>query len=231
MRLEVRTDRIVRVTAVADGNLELPASLIVAGPKPAAVPFKVERPRATMSRSPLRDSSRTCRWPMAPSDSPTLPARRCSRRRLRVFRQGRLAAFQHRHLTKASSAGPAPVRRRSTLNGEDVELAQHNMRYRRAVRGLDAATMACSGITTRISRFGNPKPYGLASRDLKIRDASGKEGGFTARYSIDGELKARARREGHQLPLHQRPLDLAEGTARWQDAATGSRRTSCRTSR
>jgi alpha-D-xyloside xylohydrolase len=30
---------------------------------------------------------------------------------------------------------------------------------------------------------------GLASRDLKIRDASGKEGGFTARYSIDGVLK------------------------------------------
>ena len=40
-----------------------------------------------------------------------------------------------------------------------------------------------------ISRIGNPKPYGLASRDLVIRDAAGKEGGFTARYSIAGEQK------------------------------------------
>src|SRR6188474_3055783 len=43
VRLEVRSDRIVRVTAVADENLELPASLIVVGTRPAAVPFKVER--------------------------------------------------------------------------------------------------------------------------------------------------------------------------------------------
>ena len=40
-----------------------------------------------------------------------------------------------------------------------------------------------------ITRLGDPKPYGLASRDLKIRDAAGKEGGFTARYSIDGQQK------------------------------------------
>ena len=52
-----------------------------------------------------------------------------------------------------------------------------------------AATTACCGITTRSRDFGNPKPYGFASRDLKIRDAAGKEGGFTARYSIDGQLK------------------------------------------
>ena len=43
VRLEVRSDRIVRVTAVADENLDLPASLVVVEPKPAAVPFKVER--------------------------------------------------------------------------------------------------------------------------------------------------------------------------------------------
>src|SRR5262245_34356869 len=42
VRLEVRTDRIVRVTAVADENLELPASLVVVNPG-APAPFKVER--------------------------------------------------------------------------------------------------------------------------------------------------------------------------------------------
>jgi alpha-D-xyloside xylohydrolase len=40
-----------------------------------------------------------------------------------------------------------------------------------------------------ITRLGDPKPYGFASRDFKIRDAAGKDGGFTARYFIDGQLK------------------------------------------
>src|SRR5688572_32138526 len=42
VRLEVKTDRIVRVTSVADGNLDLPASLMVVAP--STVPaFKVEK--------------------------------------------------------------------------------------------------------------------------------------------------------------------------------------------
>jgi alpha-D-xyloside xylohydrolase len=38
VRLEVRTDRIVRVTSVTDGNLDLPKSLMVldTAPKPVA---------------------------------------------------------------------------------------------------------------------------------------------------------------------------------------------------
>ncbi len=87
------------------------------------------------------------------------------------------------------------------LNGEDVELAQHNMDI-----GVPFVVSTRNyGVlwdNNGITRFGNPKPYGFASRDLKIRDAAGKEGGFTARYSIDGAAEARARREGHQLPVH-----------------------------
>src|SRR5262249_40687940 len=74
------------------------------------------------------------------------------------------------------------------LNGEDVELAQHNMDI-----GVPFVVSSRNyGVlwdNNSLTRFGDPKPYGLASRDLEIRDASGKEGGFTARYSIDGVLK------------------------------------------
>ncbi len=74
------------------------------------------------------------------------------------------------------------------LNGEDVEIAQHNMDI-----GVPFVVSSRNyGVlwdNYSITRFGNPKPYGFASRDLKIRDAAGKEGGFTARYSIDGQLK------------------------------------------
>ncbi|HTU65699.1 MAG TPA: TIM-barrel domain-containing protein, partial [Steroidobacteraceae bacterium] len=39
-----------------------------------------------------------------------------------------------------------------------------------------------------ITRLGNPRPYGLVSRDLKVLDAAGKEGGFTATY-VAGDKK------------------------------------------
>ena len=42
VRLEVRSDRIVRVTATADANLDLPASLMTV-PSTAPVDFRVER--------------------------------------------------------------------------------------------------------------------------------------------------------------------------------------------
>ena len=74
------------------------------------------------------------------------------------------------------------------LNGEDVELAQHNMDI-----GVPFVVSTRNyGVlwdNNGITRLGNPKPYGLASRDLKIRDVAGKDGGFTARYSIDGQVK------------------------------------------
>jgi alpha-D-xyloside xylohydrolase len=74
------------------------------------------------------------------------------------------------------------------LNGEDVELAQHNMDI--AVPFVvSSRNYGLLWDNHAIGRFGNPRPYGLASRDLVIRDASGREGGFTARYSIGGVLK------------------------------------------
>ena len=43
VRLEVRTDRIVRVTSVSDANLDLPKSLMVVDSAPKPVAFKVEK--------------------------------------------------------------------------------------------------------------------------------------------------------------------------------------------
>ena len=74
------------------------------------------------------------------------------------------------------------------LNGEDVELAQHNMDI--AVPFIvSTRNYGVLWDNNGISRIGDPKPYGLASRDLKIADATGKEGGFTARYLVNGEQK------------------------------------------
>ena len=115
------------------------------------------------------------------------------------------------------------------LNGEDVEIAQHNMDI-----GVPFVVSSRNyGVlwdNNSITRFGNPKPYGLASRDLKIRDAEW-QGRRLHRALLDRRrAEARTRREGHQLPVHPRPLQLAEGTAGRQRSRCRARRlTSCRT--
>jgi alpha-D-xyloside xylohydrolase len=187
VRLEVRTDRIVRVTSVADANLELPQSLMViaAADKPPA--FQVEKregdvvlqtsqvaAHVSLANGAVRFTDLAGK-PLLAEEPSRKPEAGVSQR----FNAGTDEAFygsgQHQN---------AQV----NLNGEDVELAQHNMDI-----GVPFVVSTRNyGVlwdNNGITRLGDPKPYGLASRDLKIRDVSGKDGGFTARYSIDGQLK------------------------------------------
>ena len=74
-------------------------------------------------------------------------------------------------------------------NGEDVELAQHNMDI--AVPFL--VSTGKYGIlwdNDGITRFGNPKPYDLvgAGTDTGLRVTSNGKPGFTANYYLDGKL-------------------------------------------
>ena len=98
------------------------------------------------------------------------------------------------------------------LNGEDVELAQHNMDI-----GVPFVVSSRNyGVlwdNNSITRFGNPKPYGLASRDLEDPRCRRQGGRLHGALLHRRRAEARARREGHQLPVHPRPLQLAEGTA------------------
>ena len=170
VRLEVRTDRIVRVTAVADENLELPKSLMVVDIDGAAAVFKVEKrdgdvvlaTAQLMAHVSLANGAVRFTDPAGKpllEEMPCAPARRAgvSQR----FNPGTDEAFygfgQHQNA-------------QMNLNGEDVELAQHNMDI-----GVPFVVSSRNyGVlwdNNSITRFGNPKPYGLASRDLKIRDA------------------------------------------------------------
>jgi alpha-D-xyloside xylohydrolase len=75
-------------------------------------------------------------------------------------------------------------------NGEDVELAQHNMDV-----GIPFVVSTRNyGLlwdNASITRFGNPRAYGLASRDLELADADGKPGGLTASYFVKDALKVK----------------------------------------
>jgi alpha-D-xyloside xylohydrolase len=84
-------------------------------------------------------------------------------------------------------------------NGEDVELAQHNM----DVAIPFVVSTRNYGVlwdNTSITRFGDPKAYGPISRDLKVVDADGREGGLTARYYVGGQLKLTRTEPGIDYP-------------------------------
>lgn len=72
-------------------------------------------------------------------------------------------------------------------NGEDVILAQHNM----DVAVPFVVSTRNYGVlwdNASVTRFGYPKEYAALSAQLKLRDASGKEGGLTARYYTGAKL-------------------------------------------
>jgi alpha-D-xyloside xylohydrolase len=221
VRLEVRTDRIVRVTSVVDGKLDLPKSLMVidtAAPPPA---FKVEKreqdlqletaaliAHVSLVNGAVSFTDKAGKPLLAEQPRQDVPSHGVSQR----FNLGTDEAFygsgQHQN---------AQV----NLNGEDVELAQHNMDI--AVPFVvSTRNFGVLWDNNGITRIGDPKPYGLASRDLKVRDVSGKEGGFTARYSIGGQIKVeRVEKDINYQYIRDRsnwPKELLTG----KEPATGS---------
>ena len=220
VRLEVLAERRVRVTAVADENLELPQSLMVTEARAAPVSFKVERKDDDLALSTSQlvahVSLQTGAVRFTDSNGKSLleetPARQFASGVSQRFNPGTDEAFyglgQHQNA-------------QMNLNGKDVELAQHNMDI-----GVPFVVSSRNyGVlwdNNSITRFGNPKPYGLTSRDLKIRDATGKEGGFTARYSVDGVLKLeRVEKDINYQYIRDRfnwPKELLTG----KEPATGS---------
>jgi alpha-D-xyloside xylohydrolase len=187
VRLQVVGDRLVRVTAVADDNLDLPASLMAAPAAGKTAPFKVTktgdevvletallRAHVSLANGAVRFTDLADKTLLAEEPRRTFEGG-VSQRFNNGTDEGLFGGGQHQygHLD---------------LNGEDLELAQHNSDI--AVPFVvSTRNYGVLWDNNGISRIGNPKPYGFASRDLVIRDATGKEGGFTARYSIAGELK------------------------------------------
>jgi alpha-D-xyloside xylohydrolase len=187
VRLRVVSDRLIRVTAVADESRAVPQSLMAAPAEGKSAPFKVTkadgevvletalvRARVSLANGAVRFTDLADKALLAEE-----PRRNFEGGVSQRFNNGTDEGFfgggqhQYGHLD---------------LNGEDLELVQHNSDI--AVPFVvSTRNYGVLWDNNGISRLGNPKPYGLASRDLKIRDATGKDGGFTARYSIAGELK------------------------------------------
>jgi alpha-D-xyloside xylohydrolase len=188
VRLDVRTDRIVHVTAVDDGNLELPKSLMVvdgATPPPDVKAVRKDgaveidtgsiRARVSLADGTVSFTDEAGKALLAEQAISAWPAKGVSLRFNPGTDEGLFGSGQHQNA-------------QLDLNGEDVELSQHNMDI--AVPFVvSSRNYGVLWDNNGITRIGNPRPYGLVSRDLTVFGADGKPGGFTATYSIGGEKK------------------------------------------
>ncbi|WBO21015.1 TIM-barrel domain-containing protein [Sphingomonas abietis] len=193
VRLQVYGDQIVRVTEVPTANFDLPASLMVTA-KPAGdnyavsvrdghvilttakltadvslsdgeVSFHDATGRLTLAESgPARFS------PATAEDEPFLAV---AQQWNRGTDEGLYGLGQHQN-------------RQMNYNGEDVELAQHNMDI--AVPFLvSTKNYGILWDNNAITRFGDPKAYTLVGYDdLKVTGVGGQPG-FTAHYYLNGK--------------------------------------------
>ncbi len=199
VRLQVYSDKVIRVTVVPHENLDIPASLmVIAQPagsgfsvekkwgkallKTAAVTAEVSLRTGTVSFSDqsgetlLAEYDRGSFGPVvadpAGADSDSFAIRQ-------QFNRGTDEGFyglgQHQNA-------------QMNYNGEDVELAQHNMDI-----GIPFVVSTRNyGLlwdNNSITRFGDAREYQPLNAGLKLYDAAGKEGGLTANYYTGGVLK------------------------------------------
>jgi alpha-D-xyloside xylohydrolase len=198
VRLQVMSDRIVRVTATPGEDLQLPESLMVVARPPTDVKFTVE---VADGKLMLKTGKVTAEVSLATglvdfvdangtalltehergSFQPVKADDKTLYRVHQLFNPGTDEAFyglgQHQNA-------------QMSYNGEDVELAQHNMDIAMPLV-MSSRNYGVLWDSNSITRFGNPRPYALASRDLMLYDADGKKGGLTASYFLNGELKLR----------------------------------------
>jgi alpha-D-xyloside xylohydrolase len=213
VRLIVQSPRIVRVTAVADESLELPASLMAVPPADKSVSFKVSQDGGDVVLETARLKARVSLANGAVRITDPVGKALLEEEPRRTFGAGVSQRFNPGS-DESFFGGGQHQYAQLDLNGEDLELSQHNSDI--AVPFVvSTRNYGVLWDNNGISRIGNPKPYGLASRDLTIKDAAGKEGGFTARYSIAGEVKLeRVERDINYQYIKDRstwPAELLDG--------------------
>ncbi|UQV17653.1 DUF4968 domain-containing protein [Brevundimonas albigilva] len=189
VRLEVYGPETIRVTATEDADLNLPASLMVTAQPSTTTPFEVEAhgdvvvlktAEATAEVSRLTGAVRF----LDEAGNEVLKERPGSRELNPVTIEDQRGA--HRYLaTRQVWDSPADEafyglgqHQQGMMNykGQDVLLAQHNMDV-----GIPFVVSSRNyGLlweTNAITRFGDPRPYGMLSDRLIVRDAGAPSAG------------------------------------------------------
>jgi alpha-D-xyloside xylohydrolase len=197
VRLLVMSDRIVRVTAVPTENLAAPESLMVIARPASDVPFEVaqEGDRVTLSTARVNAeiSLRSGIVRFLNSAGETILAEHNRGAFSPATVEGRSFYTIRQEFNRNTDEGFYGLGQHQNLqfnyNGEDVELAQHNMDI-----GIPFVVSTRNyGLlwdNNSITRFGDARPYRAIHQPFVVRDAQGQEGGLTAQYYLRDQLAA-----------------------------------------
>ena len=196
VRLQVMSERIIHVTALPDANAKLATSLMVTALPRNDVKFTVSVHGSTLTLHTAHAQANVSLVTgivkfIDAHGKPVLSER--NRGVLQAIKLGgeNFYAIQQQFNPGTDEAFYGLGQHQNAqmnYNGEDVVLAQHNM----DVAVPFVVSSRHYGLlwdNNSITRFGDPHTYALASRDLKVIDANGNPGGFTARYYVSDELK------------------------------------------
>jgi len=195
IRLQVMSDRAFHVTATPTDSLDTPASLmVVAQPKTSG--FTVEQSGGKVVLKAGKATAEVVLATGAVSFKDASGKTVLSEQARQAFKPVSIdgkgfygISQQFNPNTDEAFYGLGQHQNgQMNYNGQDVELAQYNRDITIPFL-LSSRNYGVLWDNNGISRFGDPTPYDVASRDLKIYDADGKAGGFTARYYVKGELK------------------------------------------
>jgi alpha-D-xyloside xylohydrolase len=196
VRLQVISDRIVRVTATPQESINVPSSLMVIAKPAAPGAFAIESTADTVSVktkhliAKVSVASGVVSFVNADGKPVLIERGRGDFRAINI--DGSQYYEIQQRFNPDTDEGIYGLGQHQNAqmnyNGEDVLLAQHNMDV--AVPFfVSTRNYGLLWDNNSITRFGDGRPYGFLSRDLEVFDAEGKRGGLTARYYVDGKQK------------------------------------------
>ncbi|NZA28665.1 DUF5110 domain-containing protein [Luteimonas sp. SJ-92] len=201
VRLQVVSERIVRVSADPEGAFERTPSLMRVEDAGAAPAFEVAEAdgavRLSTAQVTAEVSLQDGRVRFLDSDGQQILAEVASGRGFEPLEvEGEpYFSIRQRFESPADEAIYGTGQHQQgwvNLKGRDVELLQHNIDN--AVPFLvSSRNYGLLWDSNAITRLGDPRGLQPLPQSLKLYDANGEEGALTARYSVDGELKLERR--------------------------------------
>ncbi|MES1158397.1 MAG: TIM-barrel domain-containing protein [Terricaulis silvestris] len=212
VRLQVMNDRVVRVTAFPTDDMHLPDSVMVTAAPSGAFDVATSGDTLTLTTAHVHAEASLSTGVVSFLDANGQPllSETGQGSFTPVTVEGQNFYATRQEFNRGTSEGFYGLgqhqNRQFNYNGEDVELAQHNMDI-----GIPFVVSSKNyGVlwdNNSYTRFGDARPYQPITQSLIVRDAQGAEGGLTAQYFGTGADPVVTRREAdvdyQYLPTNQ----------------------------
>lgn len=193
VRLQVINDRIIRVTATPEETFDLPDSLMVTAAPAGAFSVAQDGDALTLTtaRASALVSLRTGLVTLRNAEGQAVLTEHTRDAFAPVSIEGQGFYAIRQQFNRGSDEGFYGLgqhqNQQFNYNGEDVELAQHNMDIG-VPFVMSTRNYGVLWDTNSITRFGDARAYQAIDQGLNVRGADGSEGGLTAQYYLQDRL-------------------------------------------